>query len=140
VSGLLRTLVWTGSFTIGNALLDAQHVKIVNVINEMITSHNAGGLDVHSPAFREVMNRLEESCEKHFEAEESLFEHAGPPALAELKADHQAFQRAVAIAWHKVTTKEYDDPTEFLHYLRDWWEEHIRVKNMAHKRSLGSPG
>lgn len=139
MSGLLRTLVWTGSFTIGNALLGAQHVKIVNVVNEMITAHNAGSLDVHSPAFREVMSRLEEFSEKHFEAEEALFEHADPPALAELKADHRAFQRAVAIAWHKVATKEYDDPTEFLLYLRDWWEEHIRVRNMAHKRALGNP-
>ncbi len=117
---------WKSSYSVGVAVVDAQHQNLFAIAAELHTAMAAGkGKDV----LARTLDRLVRYTEAHFLAEEQLMRNAKYPGLAE----HQVLHRALT-AQVKQFEKEFQEgkitmSVEIFHFLSTWLQQHIREKD-----------
>ncbi|MDE2030442.1 MAG: hemerythrin domain-containing protein, partial [Alphaproteobacteria bacterium] len=67
---------WSDNFTVGVAEIDAEHKKLVALLNEVYDAHEAGG---GHDAVSRVLDELVQYVDYHFKHEEGLFIRARYP-------------------------------------------------------------
>ncbi len=86
-------IAWSPRLSIGIARIDAQHVELVKVFNELQEAMREGrGSEAVVPTLR----FLGEYAVMHFTTEEALMRLHGYPAFAEHRAAHDAFREDFA--------------------------------------------
>lgn len=121
----MAPLQWDESYSVGNAVLDAQHREVIDLIN-MLDDETL--VEV-------VLEQLERYAREHFRDEERLMEEAGYPALAEHRALHAAFAEWLA-GMQKACLAPGVAPLlrdDIRAYLENWLIEHILVEDMAYR-------
>lgn len=78
----MGTMIWKDEYSVGNELLDAQHRRLLDLVNR---------LDGDEPLGR-VLEELAGYADTHFRDEENLIEAAGYPGLTQQKNQHKAFR------------------------------------------------
>ena len=113
-------IVWQPSYNLGIPIVDEQHRGIVSTINSLCYAiQNKHGHEMLKPA----IGMINEYTRIHFEIEEEFLEKCGYPDLDKHRLLHKELTQALS-----QTSKNsiWDrDPQEFLHFLKDWWINHI---------------
>ncbi|MCB1614700.1 MAG: bacteriohemerythrin [Pseudomonadales bacterium] len=112
---------WISELEIGIPVIDSQHKRIVEYINQLEHARQARSA-------QEVMDVLDELVDytlSHFAFEESLMEEAGYPYLNAHKKVHQLFTRRVSGFMQRAKAGE-DVTNELLHVLKAWLINHIK--------------
>ncbi len=115
------TLTWISELEIGIPVIDSQHKRIVDYINQLEharKSHDKGEV-------MEVLDELVDYTLSHFAFEESLMEEAGYPFLHAHKKVHQLFAKRVGGFVQRAKAGE-DVTSELLHVLKAWLINHIK--------------
>jgi hemerythrin len=84
---------WKDSFTVGNEELDAQHRRLLDLINEIGDLADAQNT-VKSATFH-ALNGMVRYAENHFKTEEGYFEKYSYPEHRQHKEEHEAFVESV---------------------------------------------
>jgi hemerythrin len=120
---MLPKIVWDESFSVGNALLDAQHKQLFAILqraDDCLEDDSANGRAL----FHSVLNDVCAYTKTHFRSEEDLLGQCGYPLLAEHKAEHFAFLEQITeltfVASQGVTLK-----AELHRSLLRWLGQHI---------------
>jgi len=112
---------WTSELELGIPVIDSQHHRIVEYINQV-----AHALKTHSnDEIRDVLNELVDYTLSHFAFEESLMEESGYPFCNAHKKVHRLFARRVSNFQQRATAGE-DIAEELLHVLKAWLINHIK--------------
>lgn len=115
------TIKWTSALEIGIPVIDAQHHRIVEYINQVEQVQKS-----HSKAeLLDVLDELVDYTISHFAFEESLMEEAGYPFANAHSKVHRLFAKRVE-AFQKRARAGEDITEELLHVLKAWLVNHIQ--------------
>ena len=131
-------IIWEPSMSVGVAILDEDHKRIMNIINKLYNAILEGdGKDILDEIFHDMMAYIN----IHFEAEEELFAQTCYAGADEQKRQHRLMaQRATEARQKYEDNKEAVMPMEIMYFLKDWWIDHILntdTKYAAHLHAHG---
>ncbi len=122
----MSIITWSDSLSVGIVEIDAQHKKLVSIINAL----NDNLLDSRSKSvFEQLLNELVSYTQEHFGTEEKLFAQFDYPETDDHKKEHKFFVQELM----KFTRGFYEGGTEFLlsadivAFLVNWLVNHIQT-------------
>ncbi|MFB1010685.1 MAG: bacteriohemerythrin [Thiopseudomonas sp.] len=114
-------IVWTSELDIGIEVIDNQHRRIVDYINDLYDANQSKD----RAQIAAVIEQLIEYTLSHFAFEEELQEQAGYPFVKAHQKVHQLFARRVGEFQQRFELGE-DVAEPLLTLLRTWLINHIR--------------
>ncbi|NMG36715.1 bacteriohemerythrin [Azoarcus sp. TTM-91] len=115
------SLTWTADLDTGIAVIDDQHRRLVDYVNQLETVHSKGDL----PTVGHVLDDLVDYTLSHFAFEETLLEESGYAYLKAHKRVHQLFTRRVEE--YRERFKRGEDVSAEIHrLLSSWLLNHIK--------------
>lgn len=132
----IETFVWDELFVTGIEAVDAQHQRLVELINELSASLIAGDA-TDDAALRQVIDRLADYAQYHFAEEERLMAEAGVDARHAERhvAIHRKFVEQVATMWNSRHTLSAP-ANVLLEFLIAWLSFHILGEDQALARQI----
>lgn len=115
------TLAWTSDLELGIGVIDSQHQRIVEYINQVEHARQTAS----AAELSEVLDELVDYTLSHFAFEETLMEEAGYPFIKAHKKVHQLFTKRVDAFQQRAKAGE-DITDELLHVLKAWLINHIK--------------
>lgn len=112
----MKKITWDQSFSVGIAMLDEQHKRIIRVVNLLLSHREA---NVHDETISEALTRLTKYAEEHFKAEEKLLAEHGYPDLPAQRESHAAFRRRMVEFCRKTMARQETVPAALLQYVKD---------------------
>ncbi len=116
--------VWEPSLETGIDIIDTQHRRIVDYINQLHVSIS----DKDRGKVEHILNQLIDYTITHFTFEESLMEKAGYAPVDAHKAVHEAFTNRIASYKQRFDNGE-DITKKLLSDLRIWLTNHIKQED-----------
>ena len=115
-------IIWSARYELGDAIIDRQHQRIVNVLNRL---HAARRVGIDEATLRKVVNALVDYTRTHFLHEEEV--------LIEVRYSDLVGHRRLHTNMMKVTLDICDAiggdidalAQEVLEFLKEWWTDHI---------------
>lgn len=117
----MTLLHWTDDLNTGIQVIDNQHQRIVDYINQLDHAQREHSREEVAT----VLDELVDYTLSHFAFEESLMEEAGYPYINAHKRVHQLFVKRVADYQQRFKMEE-DIAAELLNTLRAWLINHIK--------------
>jgi hemerythrin len=112
---------WSGDLNTGIDVIDKQHMRIVDYINDLEKAYRKGD----RPGIQGVLDALVDYTQSHFAFEESLQEEAGYKYCKPHKRVHELFIRRIGEYGQRF--KAGEDVAEELHKtLSAWLINHIK--------------
>ncbi|HJW73769.1 MAG TPA: bacteriohemerythrin [Geothrix sp.] len=133
----MEKIIWNDSFSVGVAKLDGQHKRITEIIN-LLMDEPKDGFD--SRTVEQILNQLTEYVHNHFETEEKILADLGFPDLHLQHEEHKEFRLELADLCMQAIHGYASIPANLNLYLREWWVDHILVKDMQYRPFLASRG
>lgn len=121
LEGIMAYLHWSSDLDTGIDVIDKQHKRIVDYLNELHDANTRGD----GSATTHVLNELVDYTLTHFAFEEELQERANYPFLKAHKRVHEIFTRRVA-EYQKRAAAGEDVAPELLSTLKIWLVNHIK--------------
>lgn len=115
-------ILWRSSLSVGNELIDGQHQKLIEIINQLYD----GIMKKNSQLkMEEIFRELVAYTKYHFNAEEEIMMRKGYLQTAQHKKAHQDFINQVNSL--KLNNLLSDDKLqmEVFKFLKNWLTEHI---------------
>lgn len=131
---------WADDMVIDQGPIDADHLKLVNLVNELHSATSDGSGQV---VVARILDALIEYTNSHLEREEVLMDSLGFPNLAEHKQGHARFIGELRSLQEKYHGGSITVAAQLSAVLRDWLSLHIRrddkeilrfMKNRAKRR------
>ena len=119
----MAKLVWTNQLNIGVEVIDQQHRRILDYINQLDDAHES---IFSSKEMGKLIHEVVDYTVSHFGFEESLQEESGYPFLKAHKKVHELFTRRVSE--FQTRFEQGDNVSKELHSLLvNWLVNHIKV-------------
>ncbi len=115
-------ILWRSSLSVGNDLIDSQHQKLIEIINQLFD-----GINKKDTQFKmeEIFKELLAYTKYHFNAEEEIMMRTGNPHLLSHKKAHQDLITKVnALKLNSIIGDE-KLKMEVFKFLKNWLTEHI---------------
>lgn len=122
---------WTRDLESGIPVIDTQHKRIIEFINELYDACQTGNIGETN----RVMDGLLNYTVTHFEFEEDLQEKAGYPFLKAHQRIHEIFMKKIAEIRER-STKGVDVAPELLSLLKGWLASHIKGEDRDYVESV----
>lgn len=135
----MSILTWNEQFNLGIASIDAQHRRLVDVLNQL---DEAVAIGDEVQTILDLIAALADYTQYHFVHEEELMQQAGYDSeqYAKHKQQHQQFIELVAAEQQKAIKDPETVSNELLEYLVEWLSEHILVSDKQMVQALGHQG
>ncbi len=127
----MALLIWQDDLNTGIDIIDAQHQRIVEMINRLHVTNRT----MERIAVGEVIDELVDYTLSHFAFEEELMEEAGYPFCAAHKRVHEVFTKRVAEYRMRFQAGE-DIVDDLRSLLSRWLFNHIRSDDKAYADSV----
>mgnify|MGYP001091038694 CR=1 FL=1 len=128
-------ILWSDSLATGIDSIDAQHQRIVHLLNALQDRLEHGELLLA----RDVLRELVEYKVYHCAHEEDLLKRTGYPLLRQHKRAHAAFLKRCA-AFHQQTGIDGRTTREALTFLKGWMLKHIRGEDIDYANYVSHAG
>jgi hemerythrin len=130
----MAQFIWTEQLNIGIEVIDQQHRKIVDYINQLDDASCNGHPREEIAA---VILQLKDYTRSHFAFEESMQEEAGYPLLDAHKKEHERFIQRVSDYQYQFTKGE-DVSKALSGMLITWLFNHIKRDDVDYVASVKS--
>ncbi len=131
---------WSDKLSVGVPSIDAQHKKLVSMVNELFDAMRSGhGKD----AVGKTLTGLIQYTVTHFDYEEQLFAKTGYPDTAAHKKEHEDLKKKVSALQEKIKTGTSigaAQSMEVMEFLKGWLVNHILVVDKKYGPHLASKG
>jgi hemerythrin-like metal-binding protein len=133
----MALMTWGSMLQLGYADIDAQHERLVELVNQLDDAMRAGhGRDVVGG----VLNELIRYTVYHFAFEEKLMDQYGVGSAAVHKAEHKKLVADVGAFKSKFDSGSAVVTTELMTFLRNWLSGHILKTDKTLARELSAKG
>jgi hemerythrin-like metal-binding protein len=120
---------WKKEYEVGNATIDTQHRRLVELINELSDAIDGGsGKEV----LGKVLDGLIEYTATHFGAEEAIFSASAYPDVKEHKRRHADLVRQVTELRRNFQTGHAIISADTMAFLKEWLTGHILGTDQAY--------
>lgn len=123
---------WKDEYSMGIASIDAQHKRLIGLINEIQECMGTGG---DARAIQAVLHELENYAVYHFSQEEIIFQEYGYKKTKEHGKAHELFMKNIERLRRAMLRDAKDAPSMAATFLQDWLEDHI-MKDDAEYRNF----
>ncbi len=123
----MEQIQWDESFSVGVVQMDRQHKRIIDMINQLLRDPAA---NVSSETVSEILTKITKYSQEHFATEEEILEQHGYPELSSHKKAHRAFRKKAVAFCLDTMDRQTSVPADVLHYLKEWWTQHILTVDM----------
>lgn len=117
-----KLIIWDDYYSVGYDLIDEQHKKLVDMINELYASFITGKAQEMAPKIVEEMVKY---TDYHFKTEEKFFDKFGYPETENHKIIHKSFVAKVIEVQEGIKSKQVTVSYDIMNFLRKWLLEHI---------------
>ena len=121
-----KKISWNPAFETGHARIDAEHRRLVAILNDLAEAVETGRGEAVLAA---VLTRLQQYCSHHFANEEAYMEEVGYEHIDHHRKLHTHLAETVAAYRHRLETGERIRPIEILNFLSDWLVNHIQKED-----------
>lgn len=129
-------LVWEEGYKIGHQDMDAEHLILFSILNQLDTNINA---DMAGACVGDVLKALEAYIEYHFAHEEALMKAWGYPGLNGHSATHQAFMEEVSALRAKLEGEdELKAGLKLRGFVLEWLLGHILEADVEYARFIAA--
>lgn len=135
----MALIQWNDDFSVHVKEIDLQHMKLVNLINELHQAmKEAKGKDVVG----KILTDLISYTKFHFTTEERLMKSSNYPDFQNHKLEHENLTQKVISFQEQFMDGKLSLPIEVIQFLKDWLLKHIMgsdkkyVPYMAEKATL----
>lgn len=126
---MMVNICWEDSFSVGHPVMDQQHKRIIDLVNDCIEMRSAE--QFNQGKYLYILVQLASYAELHFHNEEQLLEQCGFESVQAHAASHQVYRDKInGFSEQEGSLKSLEALTN---YLRFWWVHHIEVEDMAYK-------
>lgn len=134
----MSVIEWNKGYSVGVAIFDEEHKKLIAIINQLQTAIAAG---VDKLALQRISDSLVEYTLMHFRHEEMYFDDWAYPEAAEHIAIHAELRRQVFEYRKQIMEKDSAVlAEELVQFLSDWLTEHILVDDRKYGTFLFEKG
>ncbi|WP_440945687.1 bacteriohemerythrin [Methanosarcina sp. T3] len=128
---------WTDSFSVNIVEIDAQHKKLVEMINRLYDAMKVGK---SKDVMGEILDNLISYTETHFKTEEKYFDLYRYPEKETHKAEHEKFTEIVT-----KFKKDFDSGNaiisiEVMNFLKEWLTNHINGSDKRYTKCFNDHG
>lgn len=113
---------WQANYSVGVPAMDAQHQKLIAMVNAL---HEAMGAGHGNDALAQVLEALVAYTRVHFRAEEKLMADMGYPDLVRHREMHETLIAQVAGLHADLQHGKAALSVRTMHFLKDWLAVHI---------------
>lgn len=129
---------WSESYSIGVAIFDDEHKKLIAIINAL---HEALSASIADRDLQRISDSLLEYTLMHFRHEEMYFDDWAYPYAAAHIAEHSTLRERVFKYRRQIQEKESRElGLEMMAFLRDWLANHILVEDRKYGEFLYAKG
>lgn len=133
----MALMAWSPALSVKVRQFDDQHVKLVDMINELYDAMKGGkGHDV----LGKVLNALVSYTVTHFAEEERMMALHGYPETTEHKAAHGTLVKQVMELQQKFKEGQTVLTMSVMVFLKEWLLNHIQVVDKRYGSYLNSRG
>ncbi len=131
-------MTWTEKLSVGVAVLDEDHKRLVGMVNELYDSMQAGH---GKETLGRILNDLVRYTKEHFAREEKFFAQTGYPAAAAHKHEHDALtQQVIEVQQKYMSGASAALSIDVLRFLKSWLINHIQGSDQKYRPHLNAKG
>ncbi len=113
---------WRNTYSLGIGLIDEQHKKLLEILNELYEAHKIGtGKDLVNSSLEKL---VEYTC-YHFQAEEDMLRENNYPNLQDHIEEHNEFKKKITGFLDDSSKGNLLLSIKTIDYLKDWTINHI---------------
>ncbi len=117
-----KLIVWDNYYSVGFDLIDNQHKKLIDMINELYTSFIFGEAQTKAAG---IINEMVNYTDYHFKTEEKFFDKYKYPETEQHKEIHQSFVDKAIELKHGLESGQMTVTYDIMNFLRQWLIDHI---------------
>ena len=130
-------ITWRPQLETGNAIIDAQHKRLVDIINELNDALKAGrSNEIMGATFDELVAYTA----THFGVEEKLLAGHDYEYLEEHRKEHRVFTDQIKMDRDNFNAGVWEFEQRMMDYLRGWLLNHIQISDKAYVPTLKEGG
>ena len=116
--------IWNQSQSVGNAVLDEQHKRLLDLVRRMIwLALPENNRATHKKIYR-ILGDIEQVARSHFDTEEKILAANGFPGLAGHKAEHDNYLNTITDLLRD-EMYEHHDPKALSKFVAEHMYEHL---------------
>ena len=129
---LSKKLTWSSACSVGNLTIDDEHLKMVQVYNELfdIVENDRNNRKV----LASILSKLTDFSLFHFKNEEKYMLNMNYPEIEEHKKLHKDYIYQVALFNTELLGANPPSPTEIIEFVRNWLENHIFIEDIKYEK------
>ncbi len=133
----MTLIKWADQYKVNIGEIDEQHIKLIDLVNELYTALKNGGARV---ILAGILAEMMDYAEYHFETEETLFGlHLYPETVHHIQ-EHNMFKKTIISLKEKHENEDYSASMETMCFLREWLKKHILVEDKKYAPFLIEKG
>ena len=121
---------WLENYSVNNFLLDAQHKKLVSIINML---HSAMKEGQAKNMLEIILDDLILYTNEHFRTEERMMMNANFPGLKEHRIAHEKLNDKVLEFQKRFRENEVLISMDLMNFLKNWLINHIEITDKKYK-------
>lgn len=133
----MEIINWKNEYSVGVAEMDAQHKKLLGMINRLIAEQK---VLTDPKTIAALLTEMTDYAQEHFRAEEFLMAEYGYDKKTEHEAQHQAFIDETVSFCSATEIGPNILSNALLDYLGSWLVEHILGEDMMYKEFFQKKG
>ena len=130
-------ITWSPRLDTGLAIIDSQHKRLVDIINQLHDALEAGR---SSEVMGAIFDELIAYTETHFGIEEKLMEAHGYEDLENHRRTHRAFTEQIKMDRYNFSVGAWTYEERLKDFLRGWLVNHIAASDQAYVPTLKEAG
>jgi hemerythrin-like metal-binding protein len=134
---VMPLITWTSRLETGIGIIDSQHKRLVEIINEFHEAAQAGRSEEILGA---IFDELVAYTETHFGVEEKLMANHEYEAIEEHRGEHKRFTDQIKMDRYNFSVGAWSYDKRLIDYLRGWLVNHIAASDQAYVPTLKRAG
>ncbi len=130
-------ITWNSSLSVNVAEIDAQHQRLVKMINEL---NDAMRIGKSKEILGNIVKGLIAYVRVHFSTEEKYFAQFQYPETAAHQQEHETFSRKVDDFAKKFQKGQLGLSIELMDFLSDWLGKHIQGSDKKYSSCFNTNG
>ena len=133
----MALITWGPRLETGIAIIDSQHKRLVEIINEFHEAVESGSEEEIKGA---LFDELVAYTETHFSVEEKLMANHEYENIEEHRREHRRFTDQINMDRYNFNAGAWSFDKRLMDYLRGWLVNHIAVSDQAYVPTLKRSG
>jgi hemerythrin len=127
----MSLMVWKEEYSVGLKDIDKQHMKLIEMVNEV---HEAMAVGKSKDVLDQVFEELVDYTKTHFTYEENLLIKIGYPGASAHKGMHAELVGKVFSYKQRIDKGELGVSIDIMKFLRNWLNDHILIEDKKYGR------